>query len=326
MAAVSLVGAIILSVLLYLLTGGTLLEQKARLYVFLPDATGLQRGSPVRVDGIGVGKVASIDLSGSANPARVVRVTMTVERDRLPRIPADSWSQLTSETLIGDKYVDITSGTSPAPVRGGAEIPYREPTAMMKRVDLRDFEKQLRAMDAVLSDIEQGRSLVGQFVLGDQFYTDLRRQLGGIEAAVKTVSDATGMVGGALYTDQIYRQIGEPFRDLDQTLARIQSGQGAAGRFFRDDAQYRQALAAMRDLRRSIGDLHSSEFMQSDRAYASWNVEIESLIRRVDDMNASPLLSNSMVYDNLNGFAREVRDSLKDFRENPKKYLRLKLF
>ena len=111
----TLVALAILSTLVVLLTGGTLFQPKATLYIYLPDATGIAPGSPVRVDGIQVGKVDSVVLSGSSEPNRVVKVTMIVERDRLPSITEDSTAQTAADTLVGDKFIQITSGTQSAP-------------------------------------------------------------------------------------------------------------------------------------------------------------------------------------------------------------------
>jgi hypothetical protein len=66
--------------------------------------------------------------------------------------------------------------------------------------------------------------------------------------------------------------------------------------------------------------------MQSDRLYVEWNRSVMSLIQSVDEMNASPLFGTSQMYDNLNGFAREWRDTARDFREHPGRFLRLKVF
>ncbi len=85
-SAVVFVALAILGTIAYLLTGGTLLESTATLYLYVSDATGLGSGSPVRVNGIGVGKVQSVLLSGSTNPDRVVKITMIVERERLANI------------------------------------------------------------------------------------------------------------------------------------------------------------------------------------------------------------------------------------------------
>src|SRR5256885_16640592 len=107
----------------------------------------------------------------------------------------------------------------------------------------------------------------------------------------------------------MYRQIGDPVVEFDRSLARIQSGQGTAGQLFRGTAQYEQLRAGARDLLQSLSDLRSKEFMQSDLSYVAWNRALISLIRSVDEMNASPVFSNSQTYDNLNGLAKEWRSS-----------------
>jgi phospholipid/cholesterol/gamma-HCH transport system substrate-binding protein len=50
----------------------------------------------------------------------------------------------------------------------------------------------------------------------------------------------------------------------------------------------------------------------------------------IDKMNSGQgtvgqLLVNPQLYDNLNGTSRELTGLLKDFRANPKKFLRIKL-
>src|SRR5580692_607391 len=79
-------GLAILLTLIFLLTGGTLLERKVTLYLYVSDATGLSSESPVRVDGIDAGVVRLVELTGSNDPKRIVRVTMAVERNKLDSI------------------------------------------------------------------------------------------------------------------------------------------------------------------------------------------------------------------------------------------------
>src|SRR5690242_15621162 len=100
---VAAVALIIFGTFTSLLTGGNLFSSKAVIYLYIPDATGLGADSPVRVDGINIGKVSSVALSGDPDPLRVVRVRMTVQLAGLQTIPTDSYAQLSTETLIGDK-------------------------------------------------------------------------------------------------------------------------------------------------------------------------------------------------------------------------------
>jgi phospholipid/cholesterol/gamma-HCH transport system substrate-binding protein len=325
-SAVILVALTILGTISYLLTGGTLLESTVTLYLYLSDGTGLGSGTPVQVNGIGVGKVKSVILSGSTNPDRVVKVTMTVERQRLSNITADSTAQIGSETAIGDKVVAISSGTSAGHIQPNGEIPLQRSSELLKTLDIGQFQKQVDAIDAVIGDIEQGKSLVGQFVIGDEVYRSLLKRIGDIERAGQAVAGTSGAVGHELYTDQLYRQIHEPLAKLDQSLALMQAGQGGIGQFLRDPAQYAQLRVSLGNLRSSMADLRKQPWVNSEESYTGWNRQVASLIRNVDEFNATPMMATSAVYDNLNGAARQMRQTLKEFRENPRKFLRLKVF
>jgi phospholipid/cholesterol/gamma-HCH transport system substrate-binding protein len=325
-SAVCLVALLILLTLIYLLTGGTLLQPKGTVYMFVPDATGLTKGSPVRVDGIGVGKVSSVDLTGSLQPTRAVRVTITVERERLASIPIDSFAQLSTDTPIGDKFVDITSGKNQEHIAPSGEINFKDQPELMKTLDLSQFQKQLRIFDATLTDIEQGKGLVGQVVMGEGIYKSLLKNLGEFQKEIRSAADASTPLGRALYSDEMYRQFSDPVVEFEQSLARIQSGQGTPGQLFHDTAQYEQLRAGAGDLLRSLQKVRANEFMNSDQQYRDWNRMVTSLIQSVDELNAGPLLNRSDTYESLNGLAREMRDTVKDFREHPGKYLRLKLF
>jgi phospholipid/cholesterol/gamma-HCH transport system substrate-binding protein len=296
------------------------------MYLYIPDATGLGPGAPVQVDGIGVGKVRSVALSGSAQPDRIVKVTMTVERDRLASIPDDSTAQLASETMIGDKFVDITSGTSRHFIPPGGEVAFKGSPDLLKGLDLSQFERQLKIVSALLDDIEQGRSDLGQFVMGERMYSDLRKRFSQIQSGIRAAASTTSNVGHELYTDLLYRQISQPLVDLDRSLARLQSGQGSAGQLLRDSAPYEKLRSDMEDLRRSIANLRAAELMRSDDLYADWNRRVVALIESVDAFNRGPGMTTTQAYDNLNGFARELQDTVRDFRQNPRKFMRIKVF
>jgi len=325
-SAVILAGLLILGTLAFLLTGGTFLEPKTQIYLFLPDATGVAPGSPVRVDGIGVGKVILVELSGSNEANRVVKVTMSIGRDRLASITGDSTAETATDTIIGDKFIDVTSGTGASHLMPGGELQFKGSGDLMQRVDIAQFQKQMHLIELLLDDIEQGRSPLGEFIMGETIYNDLRKRITELQRGIHVAADTTTAVGQALYTDTLYRQITEPLRQLDESLARLQSGQGTGGALLRDTQQYEQALAQVADLRRSIESLHGAEMMTSDRAYRDWTRQAAAIVRQVDEFNAGPMLTTSAVYDNLQGMAKEFQATTKEFRENPQKFLRIKLF
>jgi phospholipid/cholesterol/gamma-HCH transport system substrate-binding protein len=278
------------------------------------------------VNGIDAGKVTTVVLSGSNNPLRIVKVTMTVGRDKLAGISTDSMTQISADTLIGDKFVDIVSGKAPGHIEPFGELNFKDQPDMMRTIDLVDFERQLRIVDATLADIEKGANPLGQFILTDTVYVNLRKKFIDLQGAIRVAKRTTSFAGSVIYTDALYRKMRAPFVQLDQAMARLQAGQGGLGKFLRDPAQYEQARAAARDLRKSIAGVQSAEFISSDGMYAGWNRTLSGLIQKVDEVNAMPMFSSSEMFDNLNGAAAEMRNTVKDFRENPRKYLRLKIF
>ena len=325
-SCVILVALIILSVLIYLLTGGSLFEKKAMVYLYVPDASGVATGSPVRADGVDVGKVSAIDFAPTGQPQRVIRLTLSIDHDALRRISADSNAQLSADSLVGDMFVDISNGISREHVRAGSEIAYQAQPDMLKTLDLQQFDAALKSMDQTLTDIEQARSPVGQFVMGTGFYDNMRVYLRDIENAVRKAAGVTGSVGQPLYTDTDYERIRKPILALDRSLAEIQAGQGMGGMLLRDTAEYDHFQSLAQDLRKSISAIRSGELFQSDGMYKNLSVTLGQLIRSVDEFNTSPLMVNSSVYEGLDGAARSIRDSARDFHSNPKAYLWMKIF
>ncbi|MDE3167964.1 MAG: MCE family protein, partial [Acidobacteriota bacterium] len=248
--ATSAVALLILATLTYLLTGGTIFANRALLYVYVPDGTGIDQSTSVRVDGIQVGKVDAVALSGSAEPNRVVKVTMLVDRSRLPSITLDSTAQPTSDTMVGDKVIQITSGTSSGHVDPGGEVPYKGSPDLVKTLDLSQFRQALARMDALLTDIENGRNELGQFITTDTMYRDFVKRIDELERGLRAASRTTGTLGHELYTLELYRQISQPIQSLDAILARLQSGQGTAGQLLRDTQQYERARSQLADARR----------------------------------------------------------------------------
>jgi len=323
---VAVAAAAILAALVYLLTGGTLLVEKATLYLYIDDATGVEPGSAVRVNGIGVGKVDHVALSGSDQPNRIIRLSLKVERNHLIDIPADSTAQISSDGVTGDRYVDVTQGRSPGRIRAGNEITFKPAPELTKTLDLQQFTKQLRSMDATLTDIEQGKGLVGEFVVGTDMYTQTRKALADIDRSFREAVSATASTGHMVRTDELYHKIRDPLIELDDRLARIQSGQGQMGRLLRDDRQYTQLRDQAANLRKSIGDFRGQAFFATDDLYNSWTRGLGSLVGQVDRINTSSAFSNSAGYENLNGTLREWRNSIHEFRTSPGKFMRINLF
>ena len=87
----------LLAFLIFLMTSTKgLFVSRSDVYTFLDDSAAIAQGAPVRLNGIAVGRVSAVTLSGSAEPNRVVRVTLQVNNDYLAAIPVDSQAAISS--------------------------------------------------------------------------------------------------------------------------------------------------------------------------------------------------------------------------------------
>lgn len=320
----------ILAVLVYLLTGGGIFEPKIPLRTYLPDATGMARRAPVRLNGVLVGKVDSVRLSGSNDADRVIEVRMWVRQRFLAEIPEDSETDVSAETAIGDLFINIRKGKSPRPIAAGGVLRHQPEASMMSRIDMRAFEARLREIGATLDDIERGKGPLGELLQTEELYRKLVERVGTIQKHMDAAVGMRATLGRLLYGVDVYRDISVPLQRLDRELAAIEQGQGPAGRFLKDPSSYEEARRKIAGLRRAVDDLGASRFVSSDELYVAWNRRVASLVEAVDNFNSGQgatgaMLVSTRLYESLAGGARELQSQLRDFRSDPRKFLRIGL-
>lgn len=82
---------------------------------------GILVGSDIKLRGIKVGEVTSLDLKGEKMEAVV---TFGFSKDL--QLPTDSSAEIASESLLGGKYVAIVPGVNEAKLVSGGEIMYTQ--------------------------------------------------------------------------------------------------------------------------------------------------------------------------------------------------------
>jgi phospholipid/cholesterol/gamma-HCH transport system substrate-binding protein len=321
----------VLAVLVFLLSGGSWLKPKTYLTTYVPDSTGLDAGADVLLNGVKIGRVESVNLSRAKGPDRVVEVRLKIQEEFLPYIPEDSVTTLDSANMLGDVYVNINMGRSPRHVRAGGELHFPPPSNFMQNIDLRQFDQQLRAIDQIIQDIQAGKGPLGQFVMSDDLYHQF---LDGVAKVEKELHAATGSqtdLGKALYTATMYDSLSASLRQLDDRLAQFQ-----ANPLLRDSAQYDQIRDQLVQIRQTLADLHAGkgsggELIASDAMYVAWNRLLAGWVQNVDTLNSGEgamgqMLTNAQTYESLTGELQELQSNLKEFREDPQKFLRIKIF
>lgn len=130
------VGCLVLLVVFLMLVFGSLMgalnpfTQESKFAVLYDFAGGVEVGSAVRVSGVKVGKVESIEflphVASSEKKEPSLRVTVTVARRALPAVRQDSRFYVNMAGIIGERYIEISPGSG-EPLVSGAVVRGMDP-------------------------------------------------------------------------------------------------------------------------------------------------------------------------------------------------------
>jgi phospholipid/cholesterol/gamma-HCH transport system substrate-binding protein len=314
--------------LVYLLAGSfrDVVERRVVLRTFLADATGITKKDKVEVDGIPIGRVRSVTLSGSNEPSRVVQVEISILTRYLQAIPVDSKVEVTADNLLGDKYINIHKGVARESVKPGDELLVQPPDSNFDAADLIvTMEGVLAKANKTLDQIEDPNSPVGQVVIGEEYYDKFRTSLIGIQRSIHSYSNPKSLAGQALFGTELYDQLRNPILDFDKQLVDIQNGQGQVGHLLETTEQYDQLRDKIAAFHQSVLDLRRNGYLTSQEDYDRLLVSLKDITRMIDSFTASPAFTQAQPYESLNGQAAQAAKVLEDFRKNPQKYLRIKV-
>jgi phospholipid/cholesterol/gamma-HCH transport system substrate-binding protein len=343
----AIVALLILGGLVYLLSGTQgLFRSTVDIYTFMGDSAAITKGGPVRLNGFLVGRVKDVQLSGSNQPGRIVKITMEIEKQFIADIPSDSQAEIAALNLLGTKYINITKGKSPQAVAPGGELP------SAFTAELQDWLKQgstliggmqdiLGKMDAILTSVQSGQGTIGKFLYDDEMYKKVLAIADQIQKLAETLNSNRG-VGKFINDDALYGDVRGTVARVNNLMDEIEQGQGTLGKFIKDPAAYDQSVAAIKDLRKSIAEIQTmladvnagkgdvGKFFKSEEVHEEFKATLGRVDTLLDKINSGQgtigeLLNNPSLYDNLDGATHEMQGLMKDFRANPKKFLRIKL-
>jgi phospholipid/cholesterol/gamma-HCH transport system substrate-binding protein len=337
----STIAMIIAAVLIFLLSGkSNIFQPEAVLRTYMEDSAGIAENAEVRLNGIYIGHIYKVQLSGSHDPKRTVEIQMKVSRRYLDLIPDDSTATLKAANLLGDKYINITKGTHPKHVQADGEVASfttQDIPEIMAQASglLAQFKTILGRVDGILAVVDSGQGNLGKLLKDDSLYDRLNATAGEVEQIVKDVHDSNGTISHLLYDESFYNEIRKPIQRLDDMLAQVQQGRGSAGKLLNDPALYDEAHASLTEAKKLLDDLNAGKgtagkFLKDEDVYKQLDLVEQKVNIAIDKINSGQgtigqLMVNPQLYDSMNGVTRELNSLLVDVHKNPKKFLRIKL-
>ncbi len=335
-----LAGMVVLVLGIFYVTGTGILAAKYRLRTYLPEVEGLQVGAPVRLDGLEVGNVDSISLNReAADRMHNILVVMRINKGIQDHIRADSTASLITEGLLGNRYVTIARGTSGAPLPADAEVRGLEEKAIKNIVERgAELVQNLNVLSGevrqIVAGVQKGRGTLGKVLTDETAYNRLNSTLGKIEQMVNATQAGENSLGKVIVSDELYRKIHSAAGRVDAVVADVQAQKGSLGKFIYDPALYENARRFVERGNTVVGDVQAGKgtlgkLYTDDSLFAKWrnagaNVESAAAKLNSEQTTAGKFFSDPQLYDNLTGLTGDMRLLLGEFRQNPKKYLRVK--
>src|SRR5579863_6266330 len=331
----------ILAVLIFLITGNTnIFESQVLIYTYMADAAALTTGAPVNLDGIPIGKVKTIRLSGSKDPMRLVRIDMQLPQHTLKDIPSDSLASISSANVLGTKYINIKSGKSTSTVGPDQELPSVNTGEIQDLVQqgfgvLNSLQDTVQRVDKIVGLVETGKGSIGKLLVDETLYNHFLQIVDSAKQLVDAFNGDKGTIGLLLNNRELYDNFRATLTRVDDIVQQLQNGQGSAGKFIKDPAFYNQMTDTVKGLHQLVDDLNAGkgtagQLLKSEDLSNQLKATISKIDTVIDKVNSGQgtigqLLVNQQLYDNLNGATRQMHLLMQDFRANPKKFLRIKL-
>lgn len=228
---------------------------------------------------------------------------------------------------------------------------------------LKQINKLAIPANEILNKANTGDGTLGKIVNDDDLYNNLdgavaetKETMKRLQATIDKINSGQGSAGKLVNDPKLYDSLAKTAASLEAISSDIRAGKGSAGKIVNDDALYNETRAAVADLRKITEDFRAitadlragkgtlGKLLTDDKMYEDTRTALDrfnSTAGRIDailsDAQAGKgtlgkLITDETLYNSVNQTANNVAtftgegtQLLKDFRANPKKYLRIKL-
>ena len=359
-----LASLVILILVIFAVSGDLTLpfvSRKTIIKTYMNRVDGLRNGAEVRLSGKQIGSVKDINFSnqipGSPDQASNLEVIMEISgtlngRPAIERIRTDSFAVLKASGVLGDNVIDITPGTTQGePIQNYGIIRSQAQknvgdilnTAQTAVANLNDISDDVKEMTR---RIRAGEGSVGKFISEETFYDNLNRTALQAEKLLVDIRSGQGTAGRIVSDPQLYNQINDTVvelrRVIDQVNEQILAGRGTIGKLIKDEEIYNRANSLVAKLdetaarvertmaRVERGEGNLGKLINDEKLYQDTRNTVENLrtiVARLErgEGTAGLLLKDERLYQNINTLSAELTKLLYDFRQNPRKYLSIKV-
>lgn len=343
--ALVLTALAVLIALILLMSGSTggLFARKLLLRAYFDNAAGLKDGAPVTLEGVTIGNVIHVRVVPSREPTPV-EVTMRVGHEYLPDLHTDSTATIAQAGVLGDSYVDLSSAHATGPAPGNdaelkaAGAPTIQDVIQSSQASIEQVGQLTRKIETLVDSLNSDRGTVGKLINDPVLANQITHIATDLETISGAIAAGKGTLGKLVNDDTLYNRANEAVDRLDRITADLDAGKGSAGKLLKDDSLYNNLNAATANANQLAAQINAGKgslgMMVKDPAFAKklddTVTQLDAILKSVDAGNGTlgQLVQNRSLYDHADQTLDQTQQLVKSIREDPKKYLviRLKIF
>lgn len=320
----------IAAVTIFLLTGARgFFWERYSLKTRFPNVAGLKPGSPVRLAGVEVGTVESVEFA-----ATEVDVTFELNENMRQRITTDSQASLGSVSLLGESAVDITPATTGTPIPDWGYVPTGRAKGSLSDVT-ETATAGIEELTGLARDVRAGKGTVGKLMTDEAAYRELEGFLTTARDITAQIDRGGGTLGRLLKDPRAARSLEASLDNLNTVTRRLAAGEGSLGQLLRDESLAGSLKATTASLDAVTAKLNRGEgtagkLINDQALYDKLDSVTGRLDRLVAQLNAGEgtvgaLMRDRELYQNANAAANELRSLIGEIRKDPRKYLNVRV-
>jgi phospholipid/cholesterol/gamma-HCH transport system substrate-binding protein len=337
-----LVAVAILIFLIFLMSGSTggLFAPKLTLRTYFDNAGGLKNGAPVTLEGVTIGNVLRIRIVPERSP-KPVEVSMRIGDKFAPFLHTDSTTALAQAGVLGDSFVDITSKNAkgPAPPNHAelqsVDTPSIQEVVATSEVALQHITGLMGKIDTFFDSLNSKKGTAGMLMNDPELYKKLTQVTTNLETITRTMAAGEGTLGRLIHDDSLYQKLNASVERLSSITTALDEGKGTVGKLLKDDSLYNNLNQAVTNTNQLVANINAGKGalgkLASDQEFANrlndTVTNLDDLLKGINDGKGTlgQLAQNRSLYEHTDQTMDQAQQLVKAIRENPKKYLVIKL-
>jgi phospholipid/cholesterol/gamma-HCH transport system substrate-binding protein len=333
----------VLALLLFLMSGTSgLFSHRITIKSFFDNASGLRVGAPVRLNGVDIGNVVGMRIVPDKDKQLTpVEVIMKVSSKYSFSLRRDSVTSLETAGVLGETYLDIDSSQAIGQPAGDGDVlpthvhPDFNEVVRSSQSTLQNMDALLKRADRILAFAESGKGSLGKLIYDPTLYDRFSQTVTEFNGIVDEIAKGKGSLGQLIKSNDAYDKFVATLDRMNRVVDDLQAGKGTAGKFLKDPSLYDNANDTVANLKKVSDDIQAGKgtfgkLAKDEELAKKLDTTLTKIAALTTDLEAGngtvgKLFKDDALYNNANQMLTHTGDLVKAIRENPKKYLSIKL-